>query len=236
MIKFDRLEFADRLVKTRENRGLTQTELGKEINKARSVISKYETGFIIPDIETIYDLSEALKVDVSYLLGLKSHGSEFLEDSINLFGTDVLYIYYKIPYKSKNNKGIYRINIKRNSNETYSLEFASLDNNTLYMTGRIRMNNDCAIFVFDNYKKTSPNMDVCEIIVNNKFAVDNLYMGLICGTRDGYFPTTRKCIVAKQLVDFTDEMLNRLNITEDEIEQIRKDGYWNPNIINENNF
>ena len=74
--------FAERLKNLREEQGLTQIELCKELEKfningntisARDTsISEYETGGHVPDIIRLRGLCQALNVSADYLLGLSN--------------------------------------------------------------------------------------------------------------------------------------------------------------------
>ncbi len=53
------------IIKLRKENGLTQAELAKLINYSDKAISRWETGEVVPDLETIYALSEVFGVPVS---------------------------------------------------------------------------------------------------------------------------------------------------------------------------
>ncbi len=50
----------------RQNRGMTQAELAEKINKGKSTLSKYESGTISVDIETLAEIAEVLEVSLSF--------------------------------------------------------------------------------------------------------------------------------------------------------------------------
>jgi transcriptional regulator with XRE-family HTH domain len=56
------------ITKLRKEKNLTQVELAKKINYSDKAISRWEKGEVIPDIETIYSLSEIFEVPVSAIL------------------------------------------------------------------------------------------------------------------------------------------------------------------------
>lgn len=58
-----------RLKQLRNERKITQSELGRKVNVTKSSISGYENGTRTPDTETLLDLANALDVSVDYLLG-----------------------------------------------------------------------------------------------------------------------------------------------------------------------
>ena len=55
------------LIKLRKENNLTQAELAKLINYSDKAISRWETGEVVPDLETIYALSEVFDVPVSFI-------------------------------------------------------------------------------------------------------------------------------------------------------------------------
>lgn len=52
-----------RIRSIRKSRGLTLQALADKIHKSRASLSKYESGEIVIDIKTLYEISEALNVD-----------------------------------------------------------------------------------------------------------------------------------------------------------------------------
>jgi transcriptional regulator with XRE-family HTH domain len=60
---------ADQIRYYREKNGLTQEELAKKINISRSMLSKWENGLSLPDVEAVIKLSDVFNVSVDTLLG-----------------------------------------------------------------------------------------------------------------------------------------------------------------------
>ena len=58
------------LAELREDRGLTQRELSKQLHISSSTISAYETGSRLPSIETVFEFAKFYDVTTNYLLGL----------------------------------------------------------------------------------------------------------------------------------------------------------------------
>ena len=52
----------------RKSQGLTLQQLSEKIHKSRASLSKYEAGEIVLDVETLYEISKALDVDIRQLL------------------------------------------------------------------------------------------------------------------------------------------------------------------------
>lgn len=59
----------DRLKQLRDEKKLTQEELGKIINVTKVSISGYENGNRNPDIETLHNIADYFNVSSDYLMG-----------------------------------------------------------------------------------------------------------------------------------------------------------------------
>lgn len=61
--------FPERLRSLREASGLTQEQLGQEIGAGKVPISRYEAGHVLPNIQNLVRIAEALKCSTDYLVG-----------------------------------------------------------------------------------------------------------------------------------------------------------------------
>jgi len=61
----------ERLKELREEKGLTQAQLGKEIGVVQRAISHYEKGYREPDYKTLKKLCNFFEVTSDYLLGFE---------------------------------------------------------------------------------------------------------------------------------------------------------------------
>lgn len=83
-MRIDLQKFASNLRCARIERGLTQRALGERIGFSEKTVSKWECGTAIPDIETLFSLSEALAVTMDalfsdgerYYLGIDGGGTK----------------------------------------------------------------------------------------------------------------------------------------------------------------
>lgn len=62
-------EFKDRLRRARENRGMSQVDVGAKTGLQPAAVSHFETGQRAPSFENLRKLADALSVSVDYLLG-----------------------------------------------------------------------------------------------------------------------------------------------------------------------
>ena len=63
-------QFGDLLAELRQDRGLTQSELGKVISVTSGTISNYEHGFHLPDLEKLVLLADYFGVSTDYITGI----------------------------------------------------------------------------------------------------------------------------------------------------------------------
>ena len=68
--------YYDKLKEARKKAGYSQEEVSDIINTSRSNISKYETGALEPNLETLRKLCELYKVRADYILEIKRQSNE----------------------------------------------------------------------------------------------------------------------------------------------------------------
>lgn len=67
------MEIGKKIKNIRKSKNMTIQELANSINKSKSTVSKYENGDISIDIQTLYEISNALNVHVEQLLYIRSN-------------------------------------------------------------------------------------------------------------------------------------------------------------------
>ena len=77
------VEVGKKIRSFRKMRGLTLAQLAQIIHKGQSTVSKYETGDIPIDIETLYDISDALHIHAEQLLCTQRHKPLVATNSAN---------------------------------------------------------------------------------------------------------------------------------------------------------
>ena len=148
MSNFDKKEFGKNIRKFRKSKGLSQENLAMAIHKTPATIARYENGEITPNAEQIYLICNELGIyEYELFNGTKKINN--IENNINPFNTDTLYLYY-IAYYPKSKR---------------------------YGKGKFRLK---------------------------------------------LVPSIRKCILSKKDIDFTDELLDKLKITNSEKESLNK--------------
>ena len=65
--------------KYRKEKGLTQTELADKLGKTLRTVQKYESGEILPSINNVYEIAEALEVFSNDIIGGDAKGFNFFD-------------------------------------------------------------------------------------------------------------------------------------------------------------
>ena len=69
-------EFYRRLREARKANSLTQEELAEKADISRGLVSRYESGAVIPTVDVLVSLANALDVSTDYLLGRLSYADQ----------------------------------------------------------------------------------------------------------------------------------------------------------------
>ena len=72
-------ELKENLKKLRLKQDLSQNDVAEIIHKSSKTYSRYETGTLKPDIDTLIELADLYKVSTDMLLGRKTKADEILE-------------------------------------------------------------------------------------------------------------------------------------------------------------
>ena len=79
----------------RKNKNLSQEQLASLIHKSKSTLSKYESGTISVDVESLCDIARALDVEIHQLIDIKTREVQPYTAVTPLFdGEEQLYMYY----------------------------------------------------------------------------------------------------------------------------------------------
>lgn len=62
------MEFGDKLIEERKNKGLSQEQLAEKLGVSRQAISRWEAGNALPDVNNLKKLSKLFEVSMDYLL------------------------------------------------------------------------------------------------------------------------------------------------------------------------
>lgn len=236
MAEFNRVEFGKRLKHFRKYKGYSQENLARVIGKNATTIGRFESGRLIPDVEQIFLICRELGIDEQDLFN--SNNKIINEkESLNPFGVNTLYVYYYgyFPTSKKYGKCKFKLNILQKTNYC-AVEMVDYKTNRIYLTGHIEADNFMAFLKLNNYKATSPRLECTQINVNIANGIDRLMKGTLFCTNGKYEPSSRKCFISKEDLEFTDEMFKDLKITTQEFEQMQEINIWYIDVENKEDF
>lgn len=223
MSNFNSKEFGRNIRIARKMKGLTQDQLGFLIGKDGSSIGRFENGDVSPTAKDISKICKELDVE-PYQLFETNFRIKNTSKNINPFKTDTLFLYY-IGYEKVSKKYIpFKIKLKlHNNNGICTIDYTSVQNDKIYLSGYILADDNIAFCIFENNKEVSPRLEVGELIINISSGTDNIMIGSYTGTNGQYIPSFRKCLISKENYEkCTDEMLKLLNVDEKDIEILKE--------------
>ena len=223
MPSFDKKDFGENIRKFRRIKGLSQENFAMVLNKTSATIARYENGEITPNAEQIHLICNELGIYEYELFNSTRRKITNIENSVNPFNTDMLYIYYiaYYPKSKKYDKGKFRLKLIQKP-DLCKVDFMDYKKDFIYLTGYLQADNHIAVFVFENYKENNLRFELSHIIVNIARGTNKLMLGTFHCTNGQYIPSIRKCIVSKKDIEFTDELLEKLRITDIEKENLNK--------------
>ena len=235
MYSLNSYNFGELFRTARKSKKLSIENIAEKINKAPSTVYKYENNTIIPDFETVISICNALKISLDELTYIEKIDNDIIT-SINPFTTDTLYMYY-----IDNQDKLYEMKLELKAEEGITKVYFKVPslNDRVFFIGSIESNTDVAFINLKNYSATNNHFEKVMIYINMCYSSDNIKMGVIVGEKDNtYSPVIKKICIMDKLISKveTQEVIERLEITEEEIEQIKKDGYWYPNIDNQGGY
>lgn len=236
MGRFNKEEFGNRIKEIRKSKGLSTENLAMMINKSQSIISRYESGTVLPDAETITILCDALGITENDLFNSNDKISN-KDMSINPFGVKTLYLYYRAYNKSKDKffRGKFKLIIREKDN-VCKVDMVDYKTDKIYLSGHILADNHIAIFLLENYKPSSPRLEVTEIILNISDCMDRLMFGTLTSTNGNYVPSIRKCMICKEDVEYDDRIEELLEISNKDKDVLLKENILYIDIENKDDY
>jgi len=221
-----------RIKNLRREQKLTLQQLADMIHKSRATVSKYETGEITLDIETLYDISAALDVDLNQLTDYRPPKAENIAEIIDysgkspFFRAEKLYFYFYDGRYNRLKDGI--INIHRNTLEDgcydASLSIRSVTPagrvSEVYYSGKVLYSDMLIRFSFVNqYNKLEEDL----LYIFNPLELRDFTEGLLCGISSAdLMPCAFKCVVTLTPQEATEELKKQLLFTPKEIRRWQK--------------
>lgn len=236
MAEFNRKEFGENIRKYRKAMGLSQENLARAIGKDFTTISRYEKGDVIPNAEDIKLICDELGIFENDLFNSERKINN-TRNSVNPFKTDTLYLYYiaYFPKTDKFGKGKFRLKITEKP-DFCRVDFMDYKKDTIHLSGYLLSDSNMADFILENYEENNLRLESTHIILNIARGVNSIMLGSLHCTNGNYVPSNRKCIVSKEDLEFTDELLEKLKISDEEINKLKDCNVLYLDVINKYDF
>ena len=212
---------------------MTLQELADAIHKSRATMSKYETGDISLDLDTLYHISVALGVSMDQLIDYHPEKAEVLPEPIDhsgispFFKADRLYFYFYDGRYHRLKEAI--IDVHKNMIDEEGRYDASLcihasTNNgrssEVYYSGNVLYSDMLIRFSFVNqYNKLEQDL----LYIFNPLELRDYTEGLLCGiSSTDLMPCAFKCLVALTPMEDLEELQNHLMLTPKELRRWKK--------------
>ncbi len=215
----------------RKNEGLTLQQLADLIHKSRATVSKYESGEITLDVQTLYDISKVLHVNINELIDYcPVREQEIMAIPTGyrspFFEARRLYFYYYDGRHNKLKDGIIDIYESKEQQGDYnaSLTIHAVTphgrNSAIYYTGKVIYSDMLIRFTFVNQYN---RLDEVLLYIFNPFEIRDVTEGLLSGisSRD-FLPCAFKCFVTLTPQEPTDEFCKQLLFTNKELKRWQK--------------
>jgi transcriptional regulator with XRE-family HTH domain len=223
-MKYDSEKLRHQLRVYRKANHLTLADLGEKINKSKTTVWKYENGLLDIDIKTLFEISEALRVSVRFLLesSMDAKSSTLQEDDINAAASSY-FMYFYDGYAKK----IARCLIvaagagERESNLFYHLEsFDEPENCRDFYTGQVFTSDPYTNFMFRN---ANNNVEKIFIVAKEPFKKLGVMKGILTGISYKMFqPISFKVIISERRISEDETLLNWLKISKENLSDLRK--------------
>lgn len=222
MSSFDNKIFVQNLKKYRKMKDLSQENIAMVLGKTKGNISKYENGDLIMTADDIAKVCDELGIYSSDLFE-QEYKNINKDNSNNPFKSKKLYVYfYAYNYRTrKYGKGKYVLDIIERP-DFIRVDYSVYGENKTYMRGYMHADKSVAFISLENYEPNSARLDHAIIEINIANGVNELMLGTLTGTNAQYVPSIRKCYFSQKDVEFTDEMLEELKPTEQDLKMLNE--------------
>ncbi len=102
------------------------------------------------------------------------------------------------------------------------VDYSVYGDKKVYMRGYMNTDKSVAFISLENYEPNSARLDHAIIEINIANGVNGLMLGTLIGTNAQYVPSIRKCYFSQKYVEFTDEMLEDLKPTEQDLKMLNE--------------
>ena len=217
----------------RRAQGITLQQLADKIHKSRASVSKYETGEIVVDIETLYEISRALNVELTALTDYRpakqppKQSRQSYGGQSPFFRAEELYFYFYDGRYNRLKDGVIYVRKDREAADGSCEASFSITSNTsagrsgeTHYSGRVVYSDMLIRFSFVNLFNA---LEEDLLYIFNPLEQRDFTEGLLCGiSSSDLMPCAFKCLVTLTPREPTEELKQQLLITPQELRRWQK--------------
>ena len=221
-----------RIRSIRRARGLTLQQLADMIHKSRASVSKYETGEITLDIETLFEIAQALDVEPGQLTDYRPPKPQptilpaDYRGQSPFFQAEQMYFYFYDGRYNRLKDGVIHIHREDADEQGFRATFSisavtpTGRSSEIYYSGRVVYSDMLIRFSFVNQYNT---LEEDLLYIFNPLEKRDFTEGLLCGISSAdLMPCAFKCLVTLTPQQTTDELKQQLLFTNKELRRWQK--------------
>lgn len=216
----------------RKAQKMTLQQLADKIHKSRATVSKYENGEITVDIEALYEISQALGVELGQLTNYRTEPELTEADAMPasgrgaFFEAERLYFYFYEGRHKRLKEGIILIRKSEDQPGDWDADLTIYGNSSndgkgaLYYRGKVVYSDMLIRFSFVNRYNT---LEEDLLYIFNPLERRDYTEGLLCGiSSTDLMPCAFKCLVTLTPQKMDDRLLDHLIFTKQEIQRWKR--------------
>ncbi len=221
----------------RKVRHITLDEFAALLGKSKSTLSKYETGTITIDIETLFKIASVLEISINQLIDYhEPHVNQHVSPMINSFfsANRLLYVYYLNAEIKTPTCCVLEINRKLGNeySATFYTQLKDLKRNHKYQHlyyGSVNYSSAYTTFFLSN--QVNELAKIFLIATNPLYRGETTY-GILTGISSWVMkPVSYKVLLSRHAQPEDDALMQKLILTKDELKKFKNLNAFVPNEI-----
>lgn len=225
-----------RIKKYRKSRGYTIEQFSTMINKSKATLSKYENGAITIDIETLYEIAQALDIELKCFIDYQPpmFRSEPALPKNNYFNQSLAYMYYYDGRVRQMTRSLLRFS---HASDHDGIEvtlymgvtsFSDPDRCQHLFTGEMKAYDTITHMVLTNQINEAEKLYICMLNpMQNRMPAVGLVSGI--GSSPFFAPIALKALISKEPLEEGDRLLSTVKLDKDDYHLLR---YYNMMVVN----
>ncbi len=207
----------------RQAKKISLSELSERIHKSKSTLSKYENGEISMDVETLFDVANALGIAPTQLVNVSEYKKERKKGEISVVRRKYMYIYdgragkinYSVLEIYENGEEYRPVTLFYNTPS-----FDKYDKCKALYYGTVYEHDFVTNYSLQNQSNEMENVFMCTI---KPFELSERRIGLISGiSARNLLPASCKFVLADSILKEDDELKSTLMLSKEDLRLIKR--------------